>query len=362
MTGAAVDADIVVARPDGFRLRARIEVAPGEVTAVMGPSGAGKSTLVDALAGLCRLTDGHVRVGGRMLADTASGIHVRPAHRGIVLLRQQPSLFPHLTALENVAFGLRARRVPRRRAAEEAQGWLDRVGLAHAAGRRPQGLSGGEQQRVAVARALAVAPQVVLLDEPFTALDPQTESELRALVAEQLADTGATAVVVTHDALDAAVLARDLVVIEHGAVVQRGATLDVLRRPESAYVAAVAGVNRVDGHVKGSEWRADAGSLAIPLPQVSSAAVRHPSAAVFRPADVRAFVAEPSGGQVAWPARIVRIERQPVGVRIHTAEPPIAVDLTAEDFATNALHAGQEVWLAVRYDAVRLIDSPSRVA
>ena len=182
MTGVALDARIVVERP-GFVLDVALHAAAGELVAVMGPSGAGKSTLLGALAGLVRLRDGHVRLGERML-DAASGdrIHVTPSRRGVVLLGQDARLFPHLSARDNVAFGLLARGIPKREAGSEAERWLSRVGLDGMGLRRPAELSGGQQQRVAIARALATAPAALLLDEPLTSLDTETAADLRAML------------------------------------------------------------------------------------------------------------------------------------------------------------------------------------
>ncbi|HAN24259.1 MAG TPA: ABC transporter ATP-binding protein, partial [Microbacterium ginsengisoli] len=159
---SSLDARVVVRR-DGFALDAALAVAPGETIAVMGPSGAGKSTLLGALAGLVPLDDGRIAVGGRELSTPART--VPPARRRMVLLSQDPHLFPHLSALDNVAFGPRARGVPRSVARARAQDWLDRLGVGAAASRRPDALSGGQRQRVALARAIVTEPDVLLLDE-----------------------------------------------------------------------------------------------------------------------------------------------------------------------------------------------------
>lgn len=164
MTGAALDAHVVVRRR-GFVLDAAVTVAGGEVIAVMGPSGAGKSTLLAVVSGLLRSREGHVRVGGRDVSTPER--QVAPQRRGVVLLGQEPHLFPHLTARDNVAFGLRRRGVRRGQARAEAEEWLARTGLADHAGHAPRELSGGQQQRVALARALATRPEV--LTTPATA-------------------------------------------------------------------------------------------------------------------------------------------------------------------------------------------------
>jgi molybdate transport system ATP-binding protein len=268
MTGEALDARVVVAR-HGFVLDAEVAAEPGEVVAVMGPSGAGKSTLLGALAGLVPLHEGHVRLGGRVLdAAPARRAHVTPAKRGVVLLGQDPRLFPHLTAAENVAFGLLARRVGRAAARAEAEEWLARVGLAGTGDRRPAQLSGGQQQRVAIARALATAPSALLLDEPLTSLDTETAADIRQMIRDQLVATRTTAVVATHDAVDSVSLADRLVVVEAGRVTQAGPVRDVLAAPASRFIAAVSGLNRVVGSVDSGSWRSGELHLDIGRPDV----------------------------------------------------------------------------------------------
>ncbi len=250
---AALSARMRVVRSSVFALDLDIELAPGECVAVMGPSGAGKSTLVAALAGFVRLDAGRIELDGEVIADTSvrgstarRGIHVAPMDRGVVLLGQDARLFPHLSARENVAFGLRARGHSRTDAGRAADEWLDRVGLAGFGDRMPAQLSGGQQQRVAVARALAVEPRLVLLDEPLTSLDIQTAAEIRMLLADQLRST---AVVITHDPVDALAIADRLVVIERGRVTQDGAVREVLRHPATPFAQALSSHVRIAGRI-----------------------------------------------------------------------------------------------------------------
>lgn len=339
-----LDAHVVVERP-GFLLDASLRAAHGDVLALMGPSGAGKSTLLAVLAGLLRLDDGHVRLGTRTL--DARGVHsVPPARRGVVLLGQDPRLFPHLTARANVAFGLRAHGMTKTDAAAAADEWLGRVGLAAFAERRPAQLSGGQQQRVALARALATSPDVLLLDEPLTSLDTETAGDVRALVHEQLSATRTTAIVATHDAVDAVALASGLVVLEKGRVTQSGPVRDVLAGPATRFAAAVAGVNRVPGVVRDGRWRS--GGLVLErAPEGESAAVFAPSAVHLDRVDAAA------PGDGAWTARITRLEQTPAGVRVRTADPDVAVDVAADRAAALGLARGVEVALRVAPDGVR---------
>lgn len=349
---ARLSARIRVRRRD-LVVAADLVAEPGEVVAVMGPSGAGKSTVLEAIAGLVSLDEGSIRVDDD---EVANPMHrVAPQRRGIVLLRQDPGLFPHLSARENVAFGLRSRGEPARHARVVADEWLERVGMVGAGGRHPRELSGGQQQRVALARALAAGPRVVLLDEPFTALDPATAASLRTMLGEQLRAAGTTAVLVSHDALDAAAVADRLIVLEAGTVTQSGSVRDVLRAPATAFGATIAGVNRVVGEVEGALWRA--GALAVARSRDEAG-----SAALFRPADVELDAvaaadghepsdAEPPGGsRVVWHARVTRLEPIVGAVRVFVADPALAVDIPVGRAAD--LRPGARVRLTLAAEAI----------
>ncbi len=248
MTGTMA-VDLRAHRGD-FRMDAAFEVAPGEIVAVIGPNGSGKSTLLDAIAGHLAAA-GRLSIGDRVLdappgdAGSPRAIRLPPAERRVALLGQRALLFPHLSVLENVAFGPRAQGVPRAEARRRARTRLEEVGLGAFAPRRPAGLSGGQQQRTAIARALAAAPEALLLDEPFAALDAQTAAQARRLIAAQRDEAGVPIVLVTHDPMDALLLATRTLVMQEGSVVQSGATAEVLGHPRSDFVAAVAGVNRL---------------------------------------------------------------------------------------------------------------------
>jgi molybdate transport system ATP-binding protein len=372
MTGAGLVADVTVARR-GFRLEASVACEPGEVVAIMGPSGAGKSTLLAAIAGLARLSEGRVRIGERDVASARPRRHLRAAQRGAVLLGQEPRLFPHLTARENVAFGTRARGIGRSVALGEADDWLWRVGLPGAGDKRPAHLSGGQQQRVAIARALATAPQVLLLDEPLTSLDPETAGDIRAMLSEQLTATRATALIVTHDAVDAAGLASRLVLIEEGRVTQSGDVRDVLHAPGTRFAASIAGLNRVEGVAHGGLWSAPGASpeVLIESADAASRAVAEEDgaalAAVFRPGVVRLeragesswtgalrLFADDESTPGTWLARVTRVEQTPAGARVHTADPAVAVDVGADVVADLRLTAGVPVRLSLAPADVRL--------
>ncbi|UZN05086.1 ATP-binding cassette domain-containing protein [Cellulomonas sp. S1-8] len=222
-----------------FRLDVAVRVPPGTVLAVMGPNGSGKSTLLEAVAGLVPLTGGHVRLGDDVLADAATGWHLPPRDRRLGVALQDGLLFGHLSARENVAFGPRAQGVRAAHARATADALLVEVGLEAHGRTRGDRLSGGQAQRVAVARAVAAVPRALLLDEPFAALDAATRGRVRDVVRRVVA-TGVPAIVVTHDLRDAVDLADQLLVLEEGHEVQRGAPADVAAAPGSPYVARAA--------------------------------------------------------------------------------------------------------------------------
>ncbi len=214
-----------------------LDVAAGETVALTGPNGAGKSSILGVIAGLLRPDEGEVRLGDRVLGSTP------PHARGVALLAQDPLLFPHMSVLANVAFAPRARGVHRRQANELAIRHLTEIGAETLAGRKPSQISGGQAQRVAVARALAADPELLLLDEPRASRDVDVRPALRQTLREAREER--TAIIGTHDAADARALADRVVVIEHGHIVEDGPTEQVLEHPQSGFA-----VRLVSGSIK----------------------------------------------------------------------------------------------------------------
>jgi len=231
----------------------RLDLAAGleaGTRAGMGPSGAGKSSLLRALAGLLRPARGRITLGPETWLDTEAGTDVAPERRGIGFVFQSYALFPHMSALDNVAFGVRSaggRHARRRRAVE----LLERLGIAARASSRPAELSGGERQRVALARALAREPRLLLLDEPLSALDPRTRAAAAGELAEVLAEAAAPAVIVTHSFEEAAILGDEIAVLDEGRLVQRGTAAELAARPASGLVGDLAGATVFEGSVCG---------------------------------------------------------------------------------------------------------------
>ncbi|MFN4002995.1 ATP-binding cassette domain-containing protein [Microcella sp.] len=212
-----------------------IAVPAGQTLAVIGPNGAGKSSLLLAIAGSLALAEGSLAIEGRVV-DAPPAPPVPPEQRGVGMVFSDPLLFPHLTALENVAVGPRAHGAPRAQAQHDARAWLERFGVGAVAGLRPGALSSGEAQRVALARALAAGPRLLLLDEPLAALDVAVHDSVRAELARCVRERGIGVVIVTHARADVAALADEVLVIESGRATQRGTLAALEADPATAFV------------------------------------------------------------------------------------------------------------------------------
>jgi molybdate transport system ATP-binding protein len=324
------------------------DVEEGETVALLGPNGSGKSTALGVLAGLVHPARGRVELDGRVLTDLgpqSAGIQVAAHARRTALLGQDALLFPHLDALENVAFGPRSSGASRQQARQSAQRWLDEVGVGELARRRPNQLSGGQAQRVAVARALAAEPSLLLLDEPMAALDVNVLPALRQTLRRVLADR--TAVVVTHDPLDALLVADRVVVLTDGRVVEQGASTQVLSRPRSAFAARLAGLNLVTGtwrhgSVVTREGLCVHGRVDGEPPAADGAAI-----ATFRPAAVAVYP-HPVAGSPRNSFDVVVTEVEPLSdmVRVHAGE--LHADVTVQAAAELELAAGRAVTFSVK--------------
>ncbi|MFJ4714093.1 ABC transporter ATP-binding protein [Streptomyces sp. NPDC088785] len=338
-SGAGLDARLVVERP-AFRLDVTLTAAPGDVVALLGPNGAGKTTALRALAGLVPLSDGHFRLDGAELE------RVPPERRPVGVVFQDYLLFPHLSALDNVAFGPRCHGASKADARAQAARWLERMGLAGHAGARPRRLSGGQAQRVALARALATRPRLLLLDEPLAALDARTRLEVRAQLRRHLADFEAVAVLVTHDPLDAMVLADRLVVIEDGRVVQEGTPGHIARHPRTDYIAHLIGLNLYQGEAAGHTVRLAAGPEITTTEELTG-----PAFVTFPPSAVTLYRDRPDGTSARnlWRCEVAGLETHGDQIRADlTGDLPLAATLTTVAAAELGLHPGAEVWAAVK--------------
>ncbi|WP_306319850.1 MULTISPECIES: ABC transporter ATP-binding protein [unclassified Streptomyces] len=340
VSGGGLDARLVVDRGD-FRLDVTLSAEPGDVVALLGPNGAGKTTALRALAGLTPLDEGHLRLDGAALDRTP------PESRPVGVVFQDYLLFPHLSALDNVAFGPRCQGATKAESRTRARAWLDRMGLAAHAGAKPRRLSGGQAQRVALARALATRPRLLLLDEPLAALDARTRLDVRAQLRRHLAEFEAVAVLVTHDPLDAMVLADRLVVVEHGHVVQEGAPSDVARRPRTDYIAQLVGLNLYRGVAEGHAVHvADGGPVITTTEELAG-----PVFVAFPPSAVTLHRERPSGSSArnSWRCEVSGMETHGDQIRAAlSGELALAADLTTVAAAELGLHPGAEVWATVK--------------
>ncbi|MFJ8041859.1 ABC transporter ATP-binding protein [Kitasatospora sp. NPDC096147] len=347
----SLDARLIVERAPregraGFRLDLELAAAPGEVVALLGPNGAGKSTALRALAGLLPLTDGHLTLDGAELETPAKGVHTPAEARPVGVVFQDYLLFPHLSALDNVAFGLRCQGLGRRAAREAALPWLERMGLAEHVQARPAGLSGGQAQRVALARALAVHPRLLLLDEPLAALDARTRLDVRAQLRRHLAEFEAVAVLVTHDPLDAMVLADRLVVVEEGREVQSGPPAEIARRPRTDYIARLVGLNLYQGSADGHTVTLPDGGPVL----TTSEDLNGPAFVAFPPSAVELHRSRPdSSARNVWPVRVTGLDLHGDQVRVDLTGPlDLAADLTPAATAELDLAPGSTVWATVK--------------
>lgn len=332
-----------------FVLDVEFEAPAGKVLGVLGPNGAGKSVLLRTLAGLIPLSGGSVRLGDEVFDDVDAGTFVPPQRRPVGFVFQDYRLFPHLSVLDNIAFGPRARGASRREAREEAAPWLDRLGLGRLADRRPRELSGGQAQRVALARALASDPRLLLFDEPLAALDARTRLDVRLELRRHLQEFAGPVLMVTHDPLEALVMADLLVVIENGRVVQQGTPAQIARHPVTDYVARLVGLNLYAGTLDAAGTVAlDGGGtlVATPTPGASGRVL-----VALRPSAITLHTERPghASPRNVWPGTIAALEMLSDRVRVEVAgEPSALVDVTAAAVADLGLREGMRVWLSAK--------------
>jgi molybdate transport system ATP-binding protein len=338
-----LEADIGLRRGD-WTLAVEFAAAPGETVALVGPNGAGKSSCLSAVAGLLRLDRGRIALGDRVFDAGPAAPWVPPEQRGLGVVFQDRLLFPHRTVLQNVAYGMRCRGVARATAERDAAEWIARVGLDGLASRRPAELSGGQAQRAALARALAVGPGALLLDEPLSAVDASGKRELGRVLRAHLTSFVGPRVVVVHDIADALALADRLVVVESGRVVQAGPIGEIVGRPRSPYVADLIGVNCFVGTCR-------AGVLAIGDRSLHVAAAHDGDALVtVHPRAVALFRERPEGSpRNVWRAPVDAIEASLDRLRVRLGGGlPVVAEVTAAAVADLGLAPGVEVWVAIK--------------
>jgi molybdate transport system ATP-binding protein len=321
-------------------------VGSGEVLALLGPNGAGKTTVLRTLAGLASVDGGSIVLDGVVLDDPVRGVLVEPDRRSVGMMFQDHLLFDGMSVLENVAFGLRARRTDRNEARTRAREWLERVGLADRAAARPRELSGGQAQRVALARALATDPRLLLLDEPLAALDASTRAGVRQELRRHLGAFAGACVLVTHDPVDAWTLADRIAVVEAGRLVQTGTPTDITARPRTRWVADLVGVNLVVGSVRDGVLVSHHGATVV----VADAAPG-PSLAVIRPRSIVVSRSAPEGTSArnCWSGTVTDVDRLGTRVRVSIAGAvPLVAEITEEAFRELHLVPGDAVHASVK--------------
>jgi molybdate transport system ATP-binding protein len=350
----------VSARAGTLELDAALSAQPGRPVALIGSNGAGKTTLLRCLAGLVRPDRGCITVDGDTWFESARGIDRPPHRRDVGLVPQHGVLFPHLDVEANVAYGLRAARLPREKTRRRTGDALERFGLVPLARRRPDTLSGGERQRVALARATVLDPTLLLLDEPLSALDPASRVAVRSSLRDLLRSRAAATVLVTHDARDALELAADAVVLEAGRVVQQGSPAELAQRPRSAPVAGLMGQNWLPGTATardGELWTVDAGDLQVLAVADDSEPPALGSAAyvLVDPRDVTLHRERPEGSaQNAVHAAVAGVVDVGGPVRVTLdCRPPLVVEITRRAAAALEVTQGTAVWASFKATAAR---------
>lgn len=330
-----------IARQVGtLTLDVELAVAPGEVLALLGPNGAGKSSVLRCLTGVDAIDAGEIALDNIVVdtppTATAPGAFVPPERRSVGVVFQDYLLFPNLSVLDNVAFGLRARGVDRRTARATALDLLSQYGLAGHAAARPTELSGGQAQRIALARALATEPRLLLLDEPLAALDVATRSVVRRDLRQRLERFGGMCVLVTHDPLDAYALADRVAVIDRGRVVQTGTLAEVTSHPRSRFVAELVGVNLIEGTVGNGVLRTTGGAQVVvaDVPDGAAFAAITPQSILLTLEPVAA-----ASARNTWPCAVAAVDRlgERVRVELHGAMPLVAEVTTAAAAAMGLL-------------------------
>jgi len=327
-------------------LDVELTVERGEVLAVLGPNGAGKSTLLRALAGLLPIDRGRIAIDDEVIDDPAANVFVPAERRPIGVVFQDYLLFAHLSARDNVAFGLRARGMGKADARGRADEWLQRVGLRDHASHRPRALSGGQAQRVALARALATDPRLLLLDEPLGALDAGTRSEVRRDLRHYLNSFDGMRVLVTHDPTDAYALADRVAILDHGAIVQTGTINEVTAHPRSSYVANLVGTNLVTGTVVDGVLTTDTG-----VHIVIADAEPGSSFSVIRPQAITLSRTDPASTSArnVWPGTVGDIDRLGDRIRVGVeGRLRLTAEITASALEALELRPGDTIYASAK--------------
>jgi molybdate transport system ATP-binding protein len=338
-------------RLGSLHLDVELHAHAGEMVALLGPNGAGKSTLLRCLAGLLPLDHGSIVLDGVVLDDPQHDVLLPPEKRACGVVFQDYLLFDNMSALDNVAFGLRARGRSRADARRHASEWIERVGLGDHAGHRPRELSGGQRQRVALARAMATAPRLLLLDEPLAALDAGTRRDVRRDLRRHLADFEGVRLLVTHDPVDAYALADRVVVLEAGRVVQTGTLSDVTAQPRSRYVAELVGTNLLAGRADGTTLTLDGGLVLTTADSLHGEAY-----ASIHPSAVALYRAAPDGSpRNVWSSVVTDVDTHLDRSRVQLSGPVVlSAEITPAAVEALGVRLGDTLWVSVKATEIAL--------
>ena len=343
----------------GFDLAVDLTADAGSTLVLVGESGAGKTTILSILAGLLHPDRGTIRLDGTTYFASEEGIVLPPDARSVGYVFQEYALFPHLSVFENVAFGLRAQALPRTVIRTRVGEMLAQLGISDLAGRRPAGLSGGQQQRVALARALILRPQLLLLDEPLSALDLQTRREVRTELKRLLQALQGVTLFVTHNPFEAVVFGDSISVVEEGRITQVGPREELLRHPRSRYVAELMGLNFFAGRVA----RREPSGLAEVhtregVVRIVDAGESEDVFVAVDPREITLHTVQPSGtAQNVFSGAIVQlVPEPPFGERVRVildTRPPLVAEITAHAVQTLGLREGLKVFASFKATAAR---------
>jgi molybdate transport system ATP-binding protein len=352
----------LASRQGAFALELEVSVARGSVLVIVGESGSGKTTLLRLLAGLLRPQRGRIAMDATTWFDSGTGVFVPAPGRPIGYVAQDYALFPHLSAAENVDFGLRALGLAKRDRQRRVSGAMERLNIAPLAGRRPRELSGGQQQRVAIARALVLGPSLLLLDEPLSALDVPSRRSVRVELRKLLESLSCATVYVTHHPTEALVFGETIAVLESGRISQRGTRDDLIHRPRSAFAAEFLGVNLLRGTVVGREpgglSRVSVAGGEVLVPGTEAGEVTM----TIHPREITLALERPSGSaRNVFEGEIDEIVPEPPRAELARLSlatmPPLVAQVTREAIDELGLAPGRRVYASFKASAVSVADS-----
>jgi molybdate transport system ATP-binding protein len=345
-----LEATMTIERPE-VKVQADLSSLEGEIVAIVGPNGAGKSTLVSGLAGLTPLAGGKVVVDGRVWEDAASRVRLRPQRRSVGVMFQHLALFENMSVLENVAYGPRSVHTNKAKARKDAHATLEKLGAANLTHTPVGELSGGQAQKVALARALSMQPDVLLLDEPTSKLDVASRAEVRRSLSGALQDFAGVSLLVTHQPVEALALATRVIVLEEGTVTQQGAPTELQLRPRTSYVAQFVGVNLFEGRTSEGQVRLTGGAwVAVMDPPVGDVFVSiHPTA-------IALHRTRPEGTpRNVWSLEIADVDLEGGRVRVRLkGELTLVAEITGAAASQLRIEKKGAVWASVKATQIRV--------